>query len=237
MTSQHHGHDHGAAAQHSALAPPDGEDEWDQWYADGEQIWSGRPNGALVAEVEGLQPGRALDAGCGEGADAVWLASRGWQVTALDVSEVALDRARSAAADAGVDVSWMHGGLVEAPLEGAAFDLVSVQYPALRHNREHDAERALLDAVAPGGILLAVFHADVDVEWADAHGVDPDDYVGHDHLAALLGDGWRVETDERRPRTIEGGSGAGHVEDLVLKARRLAEGSSYTPEETGTPPL
>ncbi|MDX6301231.1 MAG: hypothetical protein QOF53_2445 [Nocardioidaceae bacterium] len=224
MTNQPHGgHDHGPGSSHRALVPPDGEEEWDEWYAADERIWSGRPNGALVAEVDGVRPGRMLDVGCGEGADAVWLASRGWQVTALDVSDVALDRARSAAADAGVDVTWLHAGLIEAPLDGDRFDLVSLQYPALRRTPEHDAERALLSAVAPGGTLLAVFHADVDVEWAEAHGLDPDDYVGHDHLAALLGEGWRVEKDERRPRNIEGGSGAHHMEDVVLKARRLPE--------------
>jgi SAM-dependent methyltransferase len=223
MTSHVHGdHDHGTASSDRAAAPPEGEDEWDEWYAGSERIWSGRPNGALVAEVEHVQPGRALDVGCGEGADAVWLASRGWDVTALDVSTVALDRGRSEAAAAGVSVTWVHSGVVEAPTT-PGFDLVSVHYPALRRTPEHDAERALLAAVAPGGTLLAVFHADVHVEGADAHGVDPDDYVGRDQLAALLDEGWRVETDERRPRHIEGGSGAQHVEDLVLKARRLPE--------------
>jgi SAM-dependent methyltransferase len=63
--------------------------EWDDRYADRQQLWSGRPNGALVAEVAGLTPGRALDVGCGEGADAVWLARGGWDVTALEVSGVA----------------------------------------------------------------------------------------------------------------------------------------------------
>jgi len=68
--------------------------EWDRRYADREQLWSGQPNGALVAEVASLMPGRLLDVGCGEGADAVWLARRGWDVTALDVTGVALERAR-----------------------------------------------------------------------------------------------------------------------------------------------
>jgi 2-polyprenyl-3-methyl-5-hydroxy-6-metoxy-1,4-benzoquinol methylase len=62
-----------------------------RWYADRQQLWSGQPNGALVAKVVGLTPGRVLDVGCGEGADAVWLASGGWDVTALGVSGVALE--------------------------------------------------------------------------------------------------------------------------------------------------
>jgi SAM-dependent methyltransferase len=224
MTSHRHGApDHGTAHAHPAPVPPQSEEEWDEWYAGSQRVWSGRPNGALVAEVDGLRPGRALDVGCGEGADAVWLAAQGWDVTALDVSAVALDRARSAAGQAGVTVTWLHAGLVDSPVTGDRFDLVSVHYPALRRTPGHDAERALLATVAPGGILLAVFHADLEGEGAAAHGLDPDDYVGHDHLAALLDDGWRVETDARRPRNIQGGSGADHVEDLVLKARRLPE--------------
>src|SRR5688500_5143736 len=67
--------------------------EWDALYGAAERVWSGGPNGALIDEVAELEPGRALDVGCGEGADAVWLARGGWQVTALDVSRVALDRA------------------------------------------------------------------------------------------------------------------------------------------------
>ncbi|WP_338037967.1 class I SAM-dependent methyltransferase [Nocardiopsis halophila] len=67
---------------------------WDDRYSSEERLFSGNPNGVLVAEVEGLAPGRALDLGCGEGADAVWLAERGWHVAAVDISQVALDRRR-----------------------------------------------------------------------------------------------------------------------------------------------
>jgi SAM-dependent methyltransferase len=184
-------------------------------------MWSGAPNGALLTEVTGLEPGRALDVGCGEGADAVWLAGRGWEVTALDVSQVALDRAAAAARAAGVHVRWLLGGLVDAALPTRAFDLVSVQYPALPRTPDQGAERALLAAVAPGGILLVVHHADVDVEQAKAHGFDPADYVGQGDIAAVLDDGWRVEVDERRPRVITGGAGSHHTHDVVLRARRL----------------
>ncbi|MDQ6848845.1 MAG: class I SAM-dependent methyltransferase [Actinomycetota bacterium] len=85
----------------------DSEDAWDQRYAEMPQVWSGRPNAALVAEVTALPPGRPLDVGCGEGADAVWLAGQGWEVTALDVSQVALKRAALHAEQAGAQVQWM----------------------------------------------------------------------------------------------------------------------------------
>lgn len=195
--------------------------EWDERYVESDRIWSGRPNGALVAELTGLAPGRALDVGCGEGADAVWLAGRGWDVTGLDVSSVALERAAQHARDAGVEVEWMLAGLLEADLAARVFDLVSSQYPALRATATHEAERALLAAVAPGGVLLVVHHADVDRETARAHGFDPADYVTPADVCALLDDDWTVEVDEKRARHVTGGAGAGHTHDLVLRATRI----------------
>lgn len=111
--------------------------------------------------------------------------------------------------------------LAEAALATASFDLVSAQYPALLRTPGADAERALLAAVAPGGTLLVVHHADVDVEHARACGFDPEEYVGLPEVAALLDDAWRVEVDERRPRQVAGGAGAHHTHDLVLRALRL----------------
>ncbi len=195
--------------------------EWDERYAAANQVWSGHPNGALIAEATGLSPGRALDVGCGEGADAVWLATRGWQVTALDVSEVALQRAAVHAGRAGVDVTWRHAALLDADLPATAFDLVSVQYPALRRTPDADAERALLAAVAVGGTLLVVHHADVDTKQARTAGFDPEDYVSLADVLHSLDGNWRVEVDEKRPRHVSSGAGAHHHADLVLRAHRL----------------
>jgi SAM-dependent methyltransferase len=200
----------------------DDDREWDTRYAGADRVWSGRPNGSLVAELPGAGSGRALDVGCGEGADAIWLAERGWQVTALDVSQVALERGRLAAEQAGVEIEWVHAGLVDAGLPRGSFDLVSVHYPALRRTPGDDAVRALLEAVAPGGTLLVVHHADVNREHALAHGFDPEDYVSSDDVAAALREGWDVEVQEQRARDVPpSGSGSGHhVDDLVLRARR-----------------
>jgi SAM-dependent methyltransferase len=195
--------------------------QWDEMYASLEQVWSGRPNAALVTEVSGLQPGRALDVGCGEGADAVWLAGQGWRVTALDVSQVALERAELRARQARAQVEWVHAGLVDARLPADAFDLVSAQYPALLRSAGHDAERSLIAAVAPRGLLLVVHHADVDVQEAKTHGFDPADYVSPADVAALLGDDWQVQLDERRPRDAPDGAGSHHTHDVVLRAQRL----------------
>ena len=201
---------------------PEDERSWDALYEDKPRVWSGNPNPQLVAEAGSLQPGRALDLGCGEGADAVWLARRGWEVTALEVSGVALGRAASHARDAGVAVRWVHAGLVEATLPPAGFDLVSAQYPALLRTSDAAAERALLAAVAPGGVLLFVHHADADTERARENGFDPADYVWPSSIRPLLDGDWVIEVDERRPRVLPpGGAGAHHTDDLVLRARRL----------------
>jgi SAM-dependent methyltransferase len=206
----------------SYVGDPAVQAEWDKRYTEQDQLWSGRPNGALVAEVAGLTPGRVLDVGCGEGADAVWLASGGWDVTALEVSGVALERAAGHARAAGVAVRWVHAGLAEAALPAAAFDLVSAQYPALLRTPDAAAERALLAAVAPGGVLLLVHHAGMDTQPVHNSGFDPVDYVWPPMVAALLDDDWLVERDEQRPRIApDGGAGAHHTDDVVLRARRL----------------
>jgi SAM-dependent methyltransferase len=211
-----------------ALPPTDGylgdpavQAEWDSRYADREQLWSGQPNGALVAEVAGLRPGRVLDVGCGEGADAIWLARGGWDVTGLEVSGVALQRAARHAQDAGLAVRWLHAGLTEAQLPPASFDLVSAQYPALLRTPDAAAEHALLAAVAPGGVLLLVHHAGMELQSAHDSGFDPTDYVWPSMVVELLNDDWDVEVNEQRPRVApDGGAGAHHAHDLVLRARR-----------------
>lgn len=209
----------GPADQHRA---PIGDDaaEWDERYGEADRVWSGRPNGTLVAEVETLPPGRALDVGSGEGADAVWLAGRGWDVTALDPSRVALRRAAEHARQARVDVRWLHAGFLDAALSEGGFDLVSAQYPVLRKRTDQAAERALLAAVALGGILLVVHHV-VDVDHASGHGLDPAVWIGPADVATLLGPDWAVELDESRPRHVSSGAGAQHIHDVVLRAQRL----------------
>jgi SAM-dependent methyltransferase len=204
------------------VGDPEVQARWDSRYAGQEQLWSGQPNGALVAEVAGLTPGRVLDVGCGEGADAVWLAGGGWEVTALEVSGVALERAAGHARDAGVAVHWVHAGLAEAALPPGSFDLVSAQYPALLRTPDAAAERALLAAVAPGGVLLVVHHAGMDTHQVQDSDFDPADYVWPTMVAALLNDDWAVELDEERPRVApDSGAGAHHAGDVVLRARRL----------------
>ena len=228
MREHDHEHEHGQVQRHGDGEPPSTAPAqsamWDARYSEREgSMWSGRPNGRLVAEVAGLAPGRALDVGCGEGADAIWLAQHGWEVTAIDVSEVAVRRAREAAEQAGAAVEWVVGDALtrERPFPPRSFDLLSLQYPALPRAAGDPAMQALLDSLRPGGMLLAVYH-DLDEEHRahmKSRGVDPADYVGADDLELLLGDGFAVELRGVAPR-LDPPPGTAHVGDVVLRARR-----------------
>lgn len=202
---------------------PVSEADWDARYAASERVWSGRPNGALVAEATDLAPGTALDVGCGEGADAVWLAQRGWQVTGLDISGVALERARGWASENGVELTLLKSGLVEAELPAGAFDLVTALYPPLPRTPDSQAERALLSAVAPGGTLLYVHHTPQPHVGAGHHGPDLSKLIAPETIKPLLGTDWVIETDEVRERSVPAGAGAHHRTDTILRIRRLVD--------------
>jgi len=209
----HHEQRFGAAAQAA---------EWDTRYCERDgAMWSGRPNGRLVAEVADLIPGRALDVGCGEGADAIWLARRCWTVTATDISDVAVCRAREAAELAGATIEWVCGDALQTPFPTGLFDLVSMQYPALPMAAGDTAVRGLLGTVRPGGLLLAVYH-DLDDEHCEhmkSQGLNPADYIGADDLSRLLSDDFTVELHAVEPR-IDPPPDIPHVADIVLRARR-----------------
>ena len=131
---------------------------WDEHYHRHPDLWSGAPNAVLVDETRELSPGSALDLGCGEGADAIWLARRGWQVTAVDISPIALGRAAERARAAGVThrITCAQHDLDEG-FPAGSFDLVAAHYLHSRQQRQHPRmlERAAR-AVAPGGSRLLV---------------------------------------------------------------------------------
>ncbi|WP_395574733.1 class I SAM-dependent methyltransferase [Streptomyces sp. BK79] len=197
---------------------------WEARYRDTDRVWSGRPNGLLVREASDLTPGTALDLGCGEGADAVWLASRGWRVTGVDISGTALERAAGHAADAGVGdrIAWERHELGRSFPEGS-FDLVSAHYlqsPVPLDRRT--VLRAAAAAVADGGTLLVVMHAG----WPSWQTEPPFDAVfptleGVLAELALPDHAWAVETKEtvRRPSVSPEGV-EGFREDNVWRLRR-----------------
>ncbi|MEU0742623.1 class I SAM-dependent methyltransferase [Streptomyces sp. NPDC006134] len=205
-------------------APVRPADFWEARYRDADRVWSGRPNALLVREAAGLAPGTALDLGCGEGADAVWLASRGWRVTGVDISATALTRAARHAAEAGVAdrVTWERHELGRSFPEGT-FDLVSAHY--LQSPVELD-QRAVLRsaarAVAVDGTLLVVLHAgwpSWQTEPPFAHAFPTLEGV----LADLdLPDGrWTVETKETvRRESVSPDGTEGFRDDHVWRLRR-----------------
>ncbi|MFG2828264.1 class I SAM-dependent methyltransferase [Streptomyces sp. NPDC048434] len=198
---------------------------WDSRYAESDQIWSGRPNAPLVREAGDLMPGKALDLGCGEGADALWLAERGWHVTAVDISRVALDRAaQHTAADAARRINWQWHDL-STSFPAGSFDLVSAQFLHSPSDMPRDEIlRKAASAVAPGGVLLVVGHTGFP-SWEpdphpEIHFPTPDDVL----TALDLPDGeWEVLRSEEHQRTQTGPDGEPTTRiDNTLKLRRRA---------------
>ncbi len=195
---------------------------WERFYEDRDR-WSGNPNAALVDEASELVPGTALDLGCGQGADAIWLAERGWDVTAVDISQGALDRAAEHADEAGVGgaIRWAQHDLATDFPDGR-FDLVSACF--LQSPVEFPREqvlRAAAAAVAPGGRLLVVAHAGMP-SWIDPakHPPLPDAERTLASLDLAAGE-WTVETSREIAFEMTSPSGEpGTRSDIALRLRR-----------------
>ena len=202
------------------------EQSFEEMYSATDALWSGRPNTQLVAEAADLPPGRALDVGCGEGADAVWLASRGWQVTGVDFAATALARAAAGARAVGEEVAarieWVRADVTQWTPEPGSFDLVSAQFMHLLTDERRVLFARLADAVRPGGQLLLVGHDFSDIEAGAHRPPEPDRFFTADEVAASLDPAaWEVLVAEARPRPAH--QHEGHditVQDAVVRARR-----------------
>jgi thioredoxin reductase/protein-L-isoaspartate O-methyltransferase len=216
-------------------------DYWEERYGSGKQVWSGRANPQLVATAADLSPttassgtassgtassGTALDVGSGEGADAIWLAARGWQVTGIDVSQAALDRAARHAADAGVDVTWRQADITAWEPAPAQYDLVSAQYVHLPRPAREALHRRLAAAVRPGGTLLIVGHHPADLEVVTLRRPRlPHLMFTAEQIATVLDPAeWDITTSApQRPATDQDGQPI-TLTDAVLRAvRRVAD--------------
>jgi thioredoxin reductase/SAM-dependent methyltransferase len=197
-------------------------DSWEERYGSTDKIWSGKPNPQLVAEVAGLAPGRALDVGCGEGADALWLARAGWQVTAVDFSAAALARAEKEAIRENVSVDWQQVDLAQSDAGIDEFDLVSAQYFHWPPAPRAALFTRLARAVRPGGTLLIVGHYFPDPSMAPRPDMQETFYTAADVAALLDPSDWDVVVAELRPRSRthpETGEQI-TIQDAVLHARR-----------------
>jgi long-chain acyl-CoA synthetase len=214
---------------------------WEDRYQADDQVWSGRVNGVLADEVAGSTPGTALDLGCGEGGDALWLAGQGWQVTAVDISSTALARGAAQAEAQGLAdrITWEQHDLGQSFPEGE-FDLVSAQYfhSPVDLPRDEVLRRAA-QAVSPGGTIIVVGHA-APPPWAhnhdDDHGHGGGHGDGHDfefptteEVVAALGvddAGWTVTRCENAERHATGPKEkSGVLLDSIVVARRAITAS------------
>jgi len=142
----------------TSVRPGFARDDWNARYAQKELLWTAAPNRRFAEEVAGLAPGRALDLACGEGRNAVWLAERGWEVTGVDFSDVALVKAAQLATSRGVEVEWVVADVLDHDPVAGAFDLVVVLYLQLPREAMLRAIRGAARAVAPGGTLVVLAH-------------------------------------------------------------------------------
>ena len=198
---------------------------WDEHYGSKKALWSGNPNPVLVSEVADLPGGRALDVGCGEGADTIWLADRGWEVLGIDVSQVALDRAAANVAAAGLSgrVSFERRDLLEWAPDPRSFDLVSAQFFHLPAELRPPVYDGLAAAVAPGGTLLVVAHSPSDLHTTVNRPPAAELFFTSDELSERLDDDWDVQVSEARQRVTTDGEGREvTISDSVLKARRTS---------------
>ncbi|NPC97016.1 bifunctional 2-polyprenyl-6-hydroxyphenol methylase/3-demethylubiquinol 3-O-methyltransferase UbiG [Nocardioides sp. zg-DK7169] len=220
---RHDGHDH--RSHDHAVDQPDPEtwfepSGWEERYSSEEKVWSGNPNPQLVAEASRLTPGTALDVGCGEGGDVIWLAQQGWRVTGADFSAKGLARAARHAAEAGVEdrTDWWQVDARTFDPAGRTFDLVTTHFLHPPGGTMVEVTRRLARAVAPGGHLLVVGHAPSEA-FAHSSLQHRAMFLAEDLLPALPDD-FEPVVVEQRTRTMTREGVTREVDDSTLLARR-----------------
>jgi SAM-dependent methyltransferase len=210
------------------MSTPEAKAHWEEHYGERERVWSGRVNARLAEIASSLTPGDALDLGCGEGGDALWLAERGWHVVAVDISDTALKRASEDAEVRGLGgrIDFQPHDLSESFPQGT-FDLVSAQFlhSTLPLDRTRIFKRAA-DAIRPGGLLLIVDHAGPP-PWAsklhhDHEFPSAEEVVGALDLPDAQWERLRVASTEREATGPDGKTGT--LVDNVIVLRRRSSG-------------
>ena len=167
--------------------------------------------------------GRALDIGAGEGADAIWLAERGWNVVAVDISSVALERGRRQAEVVGVAdrITWVHSDVLADGLPAGSFDLVSSHYTHLASADRTALFSRCFDAVAPGGTVLIVAHHPSDLDTPIRRPPRPELFYTAEEIAAQVGEEFAVLVCDARPRVVDHHGESIEIHDTVFVARRV----------------
>jgi SAM-dependent methyltransferase len=197
---------------------------WDERYRAVDLVWGAAPN-RFVEQVLGARApaGRALDLACGEGRNAIWLAGRGWSVTGVDYSEVAIERARKLAAAEAVEVEWVCADLTSYQADAEAFALVIVSYLQIgRAARQLVLDRAAR-ALAPGGELFMIGHALRNLTEGVGGPEDPSVLWDPEEIRAdLRGVGLRVERCEEVVRPVAAETETREAIDVLADARLTA---------------
>jgi SAM-dependent methyltransferase len=184
--------------------------KWDDRYAAKDLVWSAAPNERFAAEVNGLNPGRALDIACGEGRNALWLAEQGWDVTAIDFSQVAIDKGCRIAAKRQVTVNWLCENVSTYVLPEGEFDLVSLLY---MHTDAAERQKWLantLAAVKSGGTFIYIGHDPSNIGEGSGGPQDPQYLPTAEELVSAM-DGFSVQFAGVIERTVA--SDPGHANE------------------------
>jgi SAM-dependent methyltransferase len=198
--------------------------QWDERYSGSEFEWTTRPNQFVAAELAGLPPGRALDLAAGEGRNTVWLAERGWRVTAVDFSGVGLEKGRKLAAARGIDtarVDWVVADLRDYEPARDAFDLALVAYFQVSPELLARVLARAAGALAPGGTLFVIGHDLTNLSEGVGGPQDPGVLYTPEAVSAGL-PGLRVLRAERVYRTVERDDGPATAVDTLVRAVREA---------------
>lgn len=204
-------------------------EKWNRRYAEREADSPGDPNPVLVEETASLTPGRALDLAAGDGRHALFLATRGWLVTAVDFSETAVERGRRFAEAAGLgsesgSIDWVHADLTDYDPESGAFDLVTILFLHIPWKEMQGVIRRGAAALAPGGTFLLLGHHR-DNLGRGAGGPQTLDVLYTEEDVAKVLDGLDIERQEKVERQPKhAGEATGNPEalalDCLVKARR-----------------
>lgn len=191
---------------------------WDRRYAERDRPFSSEPNPVLAELASPLDAGRALDLAAGAGRNAIWLAQRGWRVTAVDFSRVGLECAASRAAELGVELDCVHADLYDYRPQRAAFDLVLLSYMHPRAEERATVLGGAADALAPGGHLLVVGFDETD-PYLGGGPADPERRFSVSRLADAFG-GLELERCERVERERQSDQGPQRAVDVFAWGRR-----------------
>lgn len=195
--------------------------DWDDRYRTAELVWKAEPNQFVMREVSDLTPARALDVACGEGRNAIWLASQGWRVTGVDFSSVALDKARQLAEGRGLEVDWIEADITEWRPEPAAYDLVLLAYVHFAAPLRTALHRAMVGALRPGGRLLVIAHDSTNLDQGTGGPQSPEVLFSPDDVVADVADlGLATERAARVTRVVTTDQGATRAIDALVRLYR-----------------